>query len=35
VRLGLHARAHHLGLWGRCPDTPWDPYRGVSTGPPH
>lgn len=34
VRLGLRARAHRLGLWGRCPDTPWDPYRGVSTGPP-
>ena len=34
VRLALHARAHHLGLWGRCPDTPWDPNHGVSTGPP-
>ena len=34
VRLGLRARAHHLGLWGRCPGTPWDPNRGVSTGPP-
>jgi micrococcal nuclease len=34
VRLGLRARAKHLGLWGRCPGTPWDPYHGVSTGPP-
>jgi micrococcal nuclease len=34
VRLALRARAHHLGLWGRCPHTPWDPNHGVSTGPP-
>ena len=34
VRLARHARTHHLGLWGRCPGTPGDPYRGVSTGPP-
>ena len=34
VRLGLRARRHHLGLWGRCPGTPWDPDHGVSTGPP-
>ncbi|MGH7635259.1 MAG: thermonuclease family protein, partial [Gemmatimonadaceae bacterium] len=34
VRLGLRARARHLGLWGRCPGTPWDPNHGVSTGPP-
>lgn len=34
VRLGLHARSRQLGLWGRCPDTPWDPNHGVSTGPP-
>lgn len=33
VRLGLHARRRHLGLWGRCPGTPWDPNHGVSTGP--
>jgi micrococcal nuclease len=33
VRLGLRARARHLGLWGRCPGTPWDPNRKVSTGP--
>jgi endonuclease YncB( thermonuclease family) len=34
VRLGLRARARHLGLWGRCPHTPWAPDYGVSTGPP-
>ena len=34
VRLGLRARARHVGLWGRCPGTPWDPNHGVSTGPP-
>jgi micrococcal nuclease len=30
--LARHARARHLGLWGRCPGTPYDPYRGVATG---
>ena len=34
VRLGLRARRLHLGLWGRCRGTPWDPNHGVSTGPP-
>jgi endonuclease YncB( thermonuclease family) len=34
VRLALRARARHVGLWGRCPRTPWDPNHGVSTGPP-
>jgi micrococcal nuclease len=34
VRLGLRARHRHLGLWGRCPGTPWDPNHGVSTGRP-
>jgi micrococcal nuclease len=34
TRLALRARRRHLGLWGRCPRTPYDPYRGVSTGPP-
>jgi endonuclease YncB( thermonuclease family) len=34
VRLALRARAGHVGLWGRCPGTPWDPNHGVSTGPP-
>jgi len=32
VRLGLRARARLLGLWGRCPATPWDPNHRVSTG---
>jgi endonuclease YncB( thermonuclease family) len=30
-RLALRARAKKLGLWGRCPHTPYDPTRGVST----
>ena len=34
TRLALRARALHLGLWGSCPGTPYDPDRGVSTGPP-
>lgn len=34
IRLARHARARRLGLWGRCPGTPWDPNHGVSTGPP-
>jgi endonuclease YncB( thermonuclease family) len=34
VRLALGARARHLGLWGRCRGTPYDPNHGVSTGPP-
>jgi len=34
TRLALHARSHHLGLWGRCPGTPYNPNEGVSTGPP-
>lgn len=34
VRLGLDARRRHLGLWGRCPGTRWDPNHAVSTGPP-
>ena len=33
TRLALRARRHHLGLWGRCPGTPYDPNQGVSTGP--
>src|SRR5690349_17918791 len=28
-RLALRARRLHLGLWGRCPRTPYAPYRGV------
>jgi micrococcal nuclease len=33
LRLARRARARHLGLWGRCPGTPWEPSHGVSTGP--
>ncbi len=32
VRLALRARAKHIGLWGHCPDTPYDPNHGISTG---
>jgi micrococcal nuclease len=32
--VALRARRRHLGLWGQCPDTPYSPDRGVSTGPP-
>ncbi len=32
-QLAKHARAEHLGLWGACPGTRLDPYRGVATGP--
>jgi micrococcal nuclease len=34
-RLARRARARHLGLWGACRGTPYDPYRGVSTGLAH
>jgi endonuclease YncB( thermonuclease family) len=34
TRLALGAQRHHLGLWGRCPGTPYNPVLGVSTGPP-
>ena len=33
-RLARRARARHLGLWGACPRTPYDPYRGVATTRP-
>jgi endonuclease YncB( thermonuclease family) len=33
-RLALRARARHLGLWGDCLRTPYDPNHGVSTGHP-
>jgi endonuclease YncB( thermonuclease family) len=33
-RLGRRARAHHRGLWGACPGTPYRPDEGVNTGPP-
>lgn len=29
--LGMRPRAKHLGLWGACPHTPYDPYRRVET----
>ena len=32
LRLARRARLLHLGLWGRCPRTPWNPDRGVSSG---
>jgi micrococcal nuclease len=34
-RLARRARTRHLGLWGACPRTPYNPDRGVNTGPPH
>ena len=30
-RLATRARARHLGLWGACPHTTLDPYRGLAT----
>jgi len=32
-RLARHARAAHLGLWGACPGTPYDPDRKVAARP--
>ncbi len=32
-QLAKHARTERLGLWGACPRTRLDPYRGVATGP--
>lgn len=29
--LAKRAKAKHLGLWGACPRTPYDPYRGIET----
>jgi endonuclease YncB( thermonuclease family) len=29
--LAKNAKAKHLGLWGACPHTPYDPYRGIAT----
>jgi micrococcal nuclease len=34
TRLALRARRRHLGLWGQCPGTLYNPNEGVSTGPP-
>jgi micrococcal nuclease len=33
--LARGARARRLGLWGRCPGTPYDPYHSVATGRAH
>jgi endonuclease YncB( thermonuclease family) len=30
-RLAKIAKAKRLGLWGACPRTPYDPYRGIDT----
>jgi endonuclease YncB( thermonuclease family) len=30
-RLALRAKSKRLGLWGRCPRTPYDPNEGVNT----
>jgi len=32
-RLAELARAKHLGLWGACPRTRYDPYRAIETRP--
>lgn len=32
--LARRARAQRLGLWGRCPQTPYRPDEKVDTGPP-
>ena len=32
-RLARNARAAHMGLWGACPGTPYDPNRGVAARP--
>lgn len=29
--LAKRAKAEHLGLWGACPRTSYDPYNGVAT----
>src|SRR6476646_2459502 len=34
-RLARRARALRLGLWGACPGTPYEPDRGVDSGPAH
>jgi micrococcal nuclease len=31
AKLARRARARHLGLWGACAHTPYDPYRRVAT----
>jgi endonuclease YncB( thermonuclease family) len=32
--LARRARARRLGLCGKCPGTPYDPYHSVATGKP-
>jgi micrococcal nuclease len=32
--LARRARARKVGLWGRCPGTPYEPDRAVETGQP-
>ena len=34
LQLARRVRARRLGLSGQCPRTPFDPNRGVATGPP-
>jgi hypothetical protein len=29
--LAKSAKAKHVGLWGACPHTPYDPYHGIGT----
>ena len=31
--LARRAKAKKLGLWGTCPRTVYDPYRGIETRP--
>jgi micrococcal nuclease len=33
--LARRARARKLGLWGRCPGTPYDPFHSVASGRVH
>ncbi len=32
LQASITARAARKGLWGACPKTPFDPYRGANTG---
>jgi endonuclease YncB( thermonuclease family) len=32
-RLARLARIRKLGLWGRCPNTPYNPSEGIDTDP--
>lgn len=33
LHAALQARAAHRGLWGACPETPFDPYHAANTAP--